>query len=501
MKRIISILSMIFLIVFVFSCGNNPNEPTDKIPSSPTSLVVNITTGSSLILNWTDNSDNEEGFDVERRIENGEWEDIGSVGSNLMAFSDSNLTTGTTYYYRVNAYNGFGDSEYSNTAIANMTAPSPPTGLMANAASANSILLGWADNSDNESGFIIYRRDAGPWIVAHITTADDTCYADNYLNERTEYSYYIVATNGLGNSTPSDTATATTLASIQLVGSLADTLGNVFVQGNYAYYLSLCNFSPDKLKIINVSIPSTPSLVGEYTIPDCGQDIYVNGNYAYIAASDSGLVIIDITNPSNPSLAGSYLTAGSANDVFVSSNYAYISGGDSLLIIDISDPSIPIQVGSYGKDYISDIYVSGNYAYVTSSFLDDYEIIDVTNPSTPSSVGYYSDGHRDIFVYGNYAFLVGSIPGLEIIDISDPSSPILTGFYELYFDCHIFVTGDYAYLGDIAFGVKIINISNPYNPTLAAAFPGYNTHSVFVSGEYIYAVRAYRGLDILYFEQ
>jgi len=72
----------------------------------------------SVVLSWVDNSDNEDGFSIERSISDStSFIEIGTVGEGLTTFTDMNLQPGTAYYYRVKAYNDMG-SAYSNIAIA-----------------------------------------------------------------------------------------------------------------------------------------------------------------------------------------------------------------------------------------------------------------------------------------------------------------------------------------------------------------------------------------------
>ena len=80
---------------------------------------------------------------------------------------------------------------------------------------------------------------------------------------------------------------------------------SVYVSGKYAY---VAGFSPDSLAIIDISNPSSPTLVGgvtNSTYMDSATSVYVSGKYAYVAGyySDS-LAIIDISNPSSPTLVG-----------------------------------------------------------------------------------------------------------------------------------------------------------------------------------------------------
>lgn len=69
-------------------------------------------------------------------------------------------------------------------------------------------------------------------------------------------------------------------------------------------------------------------------MPGLNVDVYIEGNYAYIARWDAGLKIIDINDPENPVNAGYYDTSGEARGVYVDSNYVYIADGyDGLYII------------------------------------------------------------------------------------------------------------------------------------------------------------------------
>ncbi|MGH7770599.1 MAG: InlB B-repeat-containing protein [Candidatus Binatia bacterium] len=76
-----------------------------------------------LQLSWADNSNNEDGFKVERATgATGTFTQIALTGANVTSLADSNATAGTNYCYRVRAYNTGGDSAYSNAACATAAA-------------------------------------------------------------------------------------------------------------------------------------------------------------------------------------------------------------------------------------------------------------------------------------------------------------------------------------------------------------------------------------------
>src|SRR2546426_5815546 len=72
--------------------------------------------------------------------------------------------------------------------------------------------------------------------------------------------------------------------------------------------------------------------------------VAVSGAHAYVAAGDGGLLVIDLTNPTAPVQVSSYLTSGEALAVVIAGNYAYVACGDAgLQVIDVSNPTAPVR--------------------------------------------------------------------------------------------------------------------------------------------------------------
>ena len=190
------------------------NEATastpEIVPAAPGGLTVtvqDISKPNELALNWTDNSNNETGFRIERRTATGEFTVISStVPKDTTSFTNTGLLKNTQYFYRIFAFNSVGDSLVSNVANGTTpdTPPNAPTGLTATSASATQINLSWTDNSDNEVTFRIFRKlgAGGSFGTTPIATvaANTTTYQDSGLVDNTQYFYEVRATNSGGDS-------------------------------------------------------------------------------------------------------------------------------------------------------------------------------------------------------------------------------------------------------------------------------------------------------------
>src|SRR2546426_1098685 len=128
LRRWLCLLVAALALLGTVRCSENtaPERP----PLTPSNLTATATAGSAtqIDLTWQDNATNEDGFRVERAPGGTtSFAEIATVGSNATSYQSTGLTPGTSYSYRVRAYNAVGPSDYSNTATA--TTLSVPTKL------------------------------------------------------------------------------------------------------------------------------------------------------------------------------------------------------------------------------------------------------------------------------------------------------------------------------------------------------------------------------------
>ncbi len=190
--------------------------------------------------------------------------------------------------------------------------------------------------------------------------------------------------------------------------------------------------------------------------------VAVQGQYAYVGVGPR-LVVLDVSEPSRPVEVGrTSLLPGVVRGVAVSGMYAYVADMDAgLRVIDVSDPSSPREVGSYDTPgYAIGIAVSGTYAYVADGYAG-LRVIDVSNPSSPREVGFYDTpgDASGVAVSGMYAYVADGYAGLRVIDVSNPSSPREVGFYDTPGDASgVAVSGSYAYVADGRAGFVILRL-------------------------------------------
>lgn len=292
---------------------------------------------------------------------------------------------------------------------------------------------------------------------------------------------------------------------VNFSGHFGGKIYGVDVQGDYAYM-----GEGGCLTILNIANPGSPVVVGRTaTMRDLVYGVTVFGDYAYIANYTGGLRIIDISDPTNPVEVGFYDTPGYSNYVDVSGIYAYVADRDSLRIINISNPSTPFEVGFISRP-AHDVVTRGNYAYVGAEFAGGFWIIDVSNPEMPTEVGYFDMDNWsfdvDIAVYGDYVFasskfaypdeyLTHYVYGYLIINVSDPTNPYLVEFIEKRSSIEdLTISGIYAYMAYSNGDLLILDISDPVQPVHVGFFEDNifgRAYGIAVSGNLTYTVHMF----------
>jgi hypothetical protein len=92
-----------------FHAGLNPQDHTNGVtghtallPAAPTNVAADKPPGTTLaLITWSDQSNNELLFFIERSENGGPWQKIGTVPANAVSFTDHNLSPDGVYYYRV----------------------------------------------------------------------------------------------------------------------------------------------------------------------------------------------------------------------------------------------------------------------------------------------------------------------------------------------------------------------------------------------------------------
>ncbi len=197
----------------------------EAAPAAPIALRASALNSYELDLVWNDRADNEAGFKIERSADGSSFTQIGATFTNVTRFVDKNLLGGTTYSYRVRAYNTLGDSDYSNVATGT-TLPSPaaPSNVTATVMSPIQLVVRWTDNSTNESSFTVEKSQNGV-NFQHVATLSPnvTQWTDWSVCCGATYYYRVRAYNQYGYSPYSNIVSVTMPAPPAAPGSLAAT--------------------------------------------------------------------------------------------------------------------------------------------------------------------------------------------------------------------------------------------------------------------------------------
>ncbi|MDP6593100.1 MAG: fibronectin type III domain-containing protein, partial [Candidatus Marinimicrobia bacterium] len=117
---------------------------------------------SEIKLTWTQEEEQISGFRIERKTGSGSFTQITEVDKDVTEYTDTGLTVGTDYTYRVKAFTDDNESDFATSNTTNTSFPSP-TNLTATPLNDTDIQLTWSDNCSFEDGHRLERSSGGSY--------------------------------------------------------------------------------------------------------------------------------------------------------------------------------------------------------------------------------------------------------------------------------------------------------------------------------------------------
>ncbi len=192
-----------------------------SVPGAPRELRA-VASEGAVSLNWSA-PDNDGGSPITNykiyRGDSSGAEILLTTVADILSFSDTAVTNGQTYYYRVSAVNAIGEGLESNEASAtssagqsDTTVPSSPLNLQAFSGDCYAN-LSWSTPADDGGSPIInykiYRGDSSGGEILLTTVGNVFHYTDTALTNGQTYYYKVSAVNAVGEGALSEEISVT----------------------------------------------------------------------------------------------------------------------------------------------------------------------------------------------------------------------------------------------------------------------------------------------------
>lgn len=266
--------------------------------------------------------------------------------------------------------------------------------------------------------------------------------------------------------------------------------------------------SKTKVHFLNVSTPTTPILIKEFTLGSntSWRDFKTYSHYAYAVSegiSKEGLVIFDLCDIEAGNIDKIYQqndVFGKAHNIFIDTKNGllYVVGSDTgyngVIVYDLKEhPNEPTLIGNIPLPggYIHDLFVKDNLAFCSHGYNGLY-IYDFTDPANPIIKSTVPTGGYNHSSWGltdeNLLIYAQEVPTglpLGVLDYTDYEinevetihtfkQPLLGNTDTSNTAHNPYIVGDYAIVSYYEDGVVIFDMSNPTNPDTVAYFDTYD---------------------------
>ncbi len=412
MKKIYQ-LSLFFYLTLIFGCSKDNESKPDSVIYAPSNLNAIIFNNSQINLSWTDNSTNETGFRIERKIGTNNYQVIKNTDANITNYNDQDLQLNTEYTYRVIAYNSVGGSAPVYSSIVTITSqsvvPTVRTSIVSNI-STTSADFGGEIISDGGAPItsygVVWSTSPNPTIelptkINFISVKTPFTYYNKSLNDVTTYYYRAYATNLKGTSYGNEFSfTTMPKSTVYTVGESSKLVAALWIGGTKSDF---------KDKLVEGSQPNS---------------VYVSGTDVYVVGGGFTTVTYNNNNYYWKNGIPKRLYANGKidnglNSIVVSNTDVYIGGGSMSKNSQGSSITVPTiwkneiatilsnNQGNVNSVAVvgSDVYTAGRVAPTEFQSL----VPSIWKNGAPIYLSNQEGSVLSIFVNGSDVYAVGSI--------------------------------------------------------------------------------------------
>ncbi len=237
----------------------------------------------------------------------------------------------------------------------------------------------------------------------------------------------------------------------------------VVFDGAYAYAAS------GHMTVIDCSDPSAPVEVSSVDTPGYVAQVFVKGDYAYVADRHGGMQLLNISAPSWPWIVSAVPTDGDAVSVTYTDGFVYV--GDTtqqLYTVDVSNPDLPTMVDVVALPGIAQQIAITNGVACLATYSAGLCVFDVSVPQDPVHLTTLAtpSSARGVVLDGGYAYIACHTAGLVVVDMTTPADPDIVAMLPLDNTATgVDLADGFAFL---ATGVEcaVVDVSDPLSPQL-----------------------------------
>jgi hypothetical protein len=271
--------------------------------------------------------------------------------------------------------------------------------------------------------------------------------------------------------------------------------------GDGVYFLEFSSTAGSVSYTLRLEATLQLELLGQFNPRGYSFDVVVDGSFAYLIVGAQGLLVVDVSNPALPVEVGSHSTRGYAQAITLDGDLAFVANrSDGLTVLDVSDPMHPVEVGHLDTPGSAwDVVVKSDRAFVADS-QGGLHVIDIGRSGDPASVAAHGTSAfaKSIWMEDSVAYVAMGDAGLELIDVSDPKSPATLSLIKTFGEANgVAVADGIAFVAAGYGGIRIIDVSDPTAPVeIGFISTSGEATGIAIAGRILYVAEATDGLSV-----